>query len=149
METATLVGALLLILGVALGLTSYLVDAEIPSRATDWVRGSIDSKPVFLLLLNIFLLLVGALMDIYSAIVVVVPLIVPIGLAFGVDPIHLGIIFLANLELGYLTPRQLGILFLLRQLQFIAVVSLGFSLPLLLILGYDPVPALNPELAFA
>jgi TRAP-type C4-dicarboxylate transport system permease large subunit len=80
------------------------VDAQIAERAVEWVTGSIHSRWVFLLLLNLFLLVVGCLMDIFSAIVVVVPLIVPIGMAFGIDPIHLGIIFLANLELGYLTP---------------------------------------------
>ena len=103
-ECGLLVGGVLLILGVALGFTNYLVDAQIPSRAVDWVTGSIHSRWVFLLLLNLFLLVVGCLMDIFSAIVVVVPLIVPMGQAFGVDPVHLGIVFLANLELGYLTP---------------------------------------------
>jgi tripartite ATP-independent transporter DctM subunit len=99
-----LVGGVLLILGVALGFTSYLVDAEIPARAVTWVKGSIESPLVFLFLLNLFLLAVGCLMDIFSAIVVVVPLIAPMGEAFGINPIHLGIIFLANMELGYLTP---------------------------------------------
>jgi tripartite ATP-independent transporter DctM subunit len=103
-ECGLLVGGVLLILGVALGFTNYLVDAQIAERAVEWVTGSIHSRWVFLLLLNLFLLVVGCLMDIFSAIVVVVPLIVPLGLAFGIDPIHLGIIFLANLELGYLTP---------------------------------------------
>jgi C4-dicarboxylate transporter, DctM subunit len=103
-ECGLLVGGVLLILGVALGFTNYLVDAQIAERAVEWVTGSIHSRWVFLLLLNLFLLVVGCLMDIFSAIVVVVPLIIPIGVAFGIDPIHLGIIFLANLELGYLTP---------------------------------------------
>jgi len=103
-ECGILVGGVLLILGVALGFTNYLVDAEIPAKAVEWVKGSIESPLVFLLLLNLFLLVVGCLMDIFSAIVVVVPLILPMGEAFGIDPIHLGIIFLANMELGYLTP---------------------------------------------
>ena len=103
-ECGLLVGGVLLILGVALGLTNYLVDAEVPTRAVDWVKASIESPLVFLLVLNLFLLVVGCLMDIYSAIVVVVPLLVPMGVAFGIDPIHLGIIFLANLQVGYLTP---------------------------------------------
>ena len=103
-EAGLLVGGVLLILGVALGFTNYLVDAQIPSRAVDYVKASIHSPFVFLLLLNGFLLIVGCLMDIFSAIVVVVPLIVPMGVAFGIDPVHLGIIFLANMELGYLTP---------------------------------------------
>lgn len=103
-DCGLLVGGVLLILGVALGLTGFLVDAEVPQHAVDWVTASVHSKVLFLLLLNAFLIVVGALMDIYSAIVVVVPLIVPLGLAFGIDPLHLGIIFLTNLELGYLVP---------------------------------------------
>lgn len=103
-ESTTLVGGVLLILGVALGFTNYLIDAEIPARAVDWVRAHIEARWVFLLALNGFLIIVGCLLDIYSAILVVVPLIAPMGEAFGVDPIHLGVIFLANLQLGYLTP---------------------------------------------
>ncbi len=104
MESAVLVGALLAVLGTALGLVSYFVDEQIPMKATEWVVQTIQSKFVFLLVLNLMLLLVGMLMDVFSAIVVVVPLIAPIGLAFGIEPAHLGIIFLANLQLGYLTP---------------------------------------------
>jgi tripartite ATP-independent transporter DctM subunit len=103
-ECGLLIGGVLLILGVALGFTNYLIDAQVPPRLVDWATSSIASPLIFLLTLNIFLLVVGCLMDVFSAIVVVVPLIVPIGLAFGIDPVHLGIIFLANLELGYLTP---------------------------------------------
>ena len=103
-QGATLIGGVLIIMGTAMGLTSYLVDAQVPSRALHWVQAHIDSKLVFLLALNGALLLVGALMDIFSAIIVVVPIIVPMGLAYGIDPAHLGIIFLVNLELGYLTP---------------------------------------------
>jgi tripartite ATP-independent transporter DctM subunit len=116
-ETAALFGSLLFVLGVALGLTSYLVDAEIPMRAAQWVRHAISSRWVFLLLLNVFLLAVGMLMDIFSAIVVVVPLVLPMGRAFGVDPLHLGIVFLANLELGYLTP-PVGLNLFLGSLRF-------------------------------
>jgi len=103
-ECALLVGGVLLILGVALGLTDFLIEAEVPDRLLDWVQSSIHNRLVFLLVLNLFLLVVGCLMDIYSAIIIVVPLIVPLGEAFGIHPVHLGIIFLANLELGYLTP---------------------------------------------
>lgn len=103
-ECALLVGGVLLILGVALGLTDYLVNAEIPDRLLTWVQHSIHHPWLFLLALNLFLLIVGCLMDIFSAIIVVAPLIVPLGIAFGINPVHLGIIFLANLELGYLTP---------------------------------------------
>ena len=103
-ECGLLVGGILLILGVALSFTNYLVDAQIPDLVVEYVKGSIDSRWIFLLSLNLFLLVIGCLMDIYSATIVVVPLIVPIGIAFGIDPVHLGIIFLANMELGYLTP---------------------------------------------
>ncbi len=103
-ECGLLVGAILLILGVALGFTGYLIQAQVPEHLITWVQSSVHSPLVFLLALNVFLLIVGCLMDIFSAIVVVVPLMVPIGAAFGINPVHLGIIFLANLELGYLTP---------------------------------------------
>ena len=103
-ECGLLVGGVLLILGVALGFTNFLVDAEVPAKAVEWVTATVHSKWMFLLLLNLFLILVGALMDIYSAIVIIVPLMIPLGRAFGVDPVHLGIIFLANAELGYLMP---------------------------------------------
>jgi len=83
---------------------NYLVVAEIPARAVTWTTAAVQSKILFLLLLNVFLLIVGCLMDIFSAIIVQVPLLVPLGAAYGVDPIQLGIIFLANMELGYLTP---------------------------------------------
>ncbi|MBI4820386.1 MAG: TRAP transporter large permease subunit [Deltaproteobacteria bacterium] len=104
MESATLVGGVLIILGAAMGLTSYLIDADVPTIALDWAKGTIDTRFGFLLALNGFLLVVGCLMDIYSAIVVVAPLILPIATHYGVEPLHLGVIFLANLELGFLTP---------------------------------------------
>lgn len=103
-ECGLLIGGVLMILGVALGFTNYLVDAEVPAHALEWVTASVHSPWLFLLYLNLFLLVVGCLMDVFSAIIVVVPLIVPIGEAFHIDPVHLGIIFLANLELGFLTP---------------------------------------------
>ena len=103
-ECVSVVGGVLVILGVAVGLTSYLVGAQVPARLLEWTQTHIDSRVTFLLGLNVFLLVVGCLMDIFSAIVVVAPLIVPLGAAFGVHPVHLGIIFIANLELGYLTP---------------------------------------------
>jgi tripartite ATP-independent transporter DctM subunit len=103
-ECGLLVGGILLILGVALGLTNWLVDAQVPDRVTEWVQSSIQSRWLFLLVLNVCLLLVGCLMDVFSATIVVVPLLVPIGAAFGIDPLHLGVMFLANMELGFLTP---------------------------------------------
>ena len=111
-ECATLVGGFMIILSVALGFTNFLVIAQIPMMALEWVQTHIESPLLFLLALNGFLLLVGALMDIYSAIVIVVPLIAPIAAAYGIDPVHLAIIFLANLELGYLTPPMGANLFL-------------------------------------
>ena len=105
LDCATLIGGVLIILGVAMGFTSYLVDAQIPMLLMDWVEQNISSKYVFLLLLNILLLIVGCLMDIFSAIIIIVPLITPlISLFPDIHPVHLAVIFIANLELGYLTP---------------------------------------------
>ncbi len=103
-ESMVLVGGILVILGAALGLANYMVDAEIPMKILGFMKQFITSKVLFLVTLNIFLLVVGFLMDIFSAIMVVVPLIIPIANNFGVDPVHLGIIFLANLGIGYSTP---------------------------------------------
>ena len=103
-ECGLLVGGVLLILGVALGFTHFLVDAQVPDRMVEWSTNTIHSKWLFLLGLNLVLLFVGGLVEIYAAIVVVVPLLVPIGVAFGLNPVHLGIIFLANMELGFLAP---------------------------------------------
>jgi tripartite ATP-independent transporter DctM subunit len=111
-ESATLVGGFMIILGVALGLTNYLILAQVPMHALEWVRAHIDSPLLFLLALNVFLVVVGALMDIYSAILVIVPLIIPMAAAYGIDPIHLGIVFLSNMELGYLMPPMGENLFL-------------------------------------
>jgi tripartite ATP-independent transporter DctM subunit len=103
-DSMILVGGILVILSAALGLANYMIDAEIPMQILAWMKQFITSKLGFLLVLNLFLLVVGALMDIFSAILVVVPLILPIAINFGVDPVHLGIIFLANLGIGYSTP---------------------------------------------
>jgi len=103
-ESATLIGGVLIILAAAMGLTSYMVDAGVPGTILAWVKSTIHSRILFLAILNLFLLVVGSLMDIFSAIVVVVPIITPLAPVFGVDPVHLGVIFLANLQLGYLTP---------------------------------------------
>ena len=103
-DCSSLIGGVLIILGVAMGLTSYLVDAQVPMALLSWVKTTINNKYAFLLLLNLFLLAVGCLMDIFSAIIVIVPLITPLGIYFGIDPVHLAIIFIANLELGFLTP---------------------------------------------
>jgi len=103
-DSMILVGGILVILASAMGLANYMVDAEIPMHILGWMKTFITSKIAFLLVLNLFLLVVGAMMDIFSAILVVVPLIVPIAANFGVDPVHLGVIFLANLGIGYSTP---------------------------------------------
>jgi tripartite ATP-independent transporter DctM subunit len=103
-ECGLMVGGILMILGVALSFTNYLVDAQIPDSLVAWVTGTIEQRWVFLLALNLMLLVAGCIMDIFTAIVVLVPLVIPLGQAFGVHPVHLGILFLANLELGYLTP---------------------------------------------
>ncbi len=116
-DCGLLVGGVLLILGVALGFTQYLVDAQVPDHAVAWATAAIQSKWLFLLGLNVVLLFVGGLVEIYAAIVVVVPLLVPLGLAFGIDPIHLGIIFLANMELGFLAP-PVGLNLLLASYRF-------------------------------
>ena len=103
-DCSSLIGGVIIILGVAMGLTSYLIDAQIPMLLLSWVKANIANKYVFLLMLNCFLLAVGCLMDIFSAIIVIVPLISPLGNYFGIEPVHLAIIFIANLELGFLTP---------------------------------------------
>ncbi|HID39357.1 MAG TPA: TRAP transporter large permease subunit [Calditrichaeota bacterium] len=103
-KSMILVGGILVILAAALGLANYMVDAEIPNQILDFMGQYIHSKIGFLLILNLFLLVVGAMMDIFSAIMVVVPIIIPIAHSFGVDPVHLGIIFLVNLGIGYSTP---------------------------------------------
>ena len=100
----SVIGGVLIILAVAVGFTGYLIDAQVPTLMAEWVKASVASPALFLLALNVFLIIVGCLMDIFSAIVVVVPLIVPIAAHFGINPVHLGVIFIANLELGYLTP---------------------------------------------
>lgn len=103
-ESMKMVGGIMIILGAAMGFTNYLVDAFIPMKILDFIEGMVQSKTGFLLVLNLFLIAVGCMMDIFSAILVVVPLIVPLASKFGIDPVHLGIIFLANLGIGYNTP---------------------------------------------
>jgi tripartite ATP-independent transporter DctM subunit len=116
-ECVLVIGGVLVILGVAVGLTNYLVGVQLPAKLVEWVRAHIESRLMFLLALNLFLLIVGWLMEIFAAIVVVVPLIVPLGVAFGIHPVHLGIIFVANLELGFLTPL-VGINIFLASYRF-------------------------------
>jgi C4-dicarboxylate transporter, DctM subunit len=103
-HAATLVGAVVILLGVALGLTNWLVDAEIPTQLVSWMTTHVKSPELFLLALNVALLVLGSVLEIYSAIIVLAPLVAPLGVAYGIEPIHLGVVFLANLELGFLFP---------------------------------------------
>lgn len=116
-DCVALVGGVLLILGVAAGLTDYFVYEQIPTKVVEWTQAHVHSRVAFLLGLNLFLLLVGTVMDIFSAIVVVVPLILPLAEFYGINVVHLGIIFVANLELGFLHP-PLGLNLLLASVRF-------------------------------
>lgn len=145
-DSLTLVGAILLILCCALGMTSFLVDQEIPMKILEAMKTFITNKWVFLLVLNGFLLIVGCLMDIFSAIVVVVPLILPIAEQFGVNPLHLAIVFLTNLEIGYITP-PVGINLFISSFRFnrpvlelyrVSIPFLFLMIVALLIITYIP-----------
>jgi C4-dicarboxylate transporter, DctM subunit len=103
-ESMVMVGGILLILGVSMASTNYLIDAEVPSRLFAFIQAHVTEKMTFLILLNILLLLLGAILDIFSALVIMVPLILPVAVSYGIDPVHLGIIFLANMQIGYFTP---------------------------------------------
>lgn len=103
-EAMVMVGGILIILTASLVLTSYFIEIEAPTRMFEWVNDKIESPLSFLIMLNIFLLILGAFLDIFSAIVIMVPLLLPIAVSFGIHPVHLGIIFLANMQIGYLTP---------------------------------------------
>ena len=103
-DCAQIIGGVMLILGMALGLTNYLVDAGIPDAAVTWAQNVIPNKYVFLFLLCVFLLVAGALMEIFAAIVVLVPLLLPVAMSYGISPVHFGIIFLAAMEMGFLCP---------------------------------------------
>ncbi len=103
-ESMVMVGGILIIVGVSLASTNYLIDAEIPTRMFEFIQAHVDEKLTFLILLNLFLLGLGMMLDIFSAIVIIVPIILPIAVGYGIHPVHLGIIFLANMQLGYFTP---------------------------------------------
>ncbi|MBP8976101.1 MAG: TRAP transporter large permease subunit [Bacteroidetes bacterium] len=145
-ESMVLVGSILAIIGVALGFTNYLVDDQVPQKLFEFVQAEISSPLLFLLILNGFLIIVGMMMDIFSAILVVVPLILPIARGFGIDPVHLGIIFLMNLEIGFLTP-PVGLNLFMSSLRFEkpvltvahdVLVFLGLELVALLLVTYVP-----------
>ena len=135
-HASTLVGSVVILLGVALGMTSYLVDAEVPARLLDWVQAHIHSQWEFLLALNLLLLVLGSVLEIYSAIVVLAPLVAPLGVAFGVEPVHLGVVFLANLELGFLFP-PMGLNLFLSASRFQKPLPLLYrkALPFLVIMA--------------
>ena len=116
-ESTLLVGAILIILGIALGLTNYLITLDVPTIILDWIQSTTESRVITLIGLNIFLLIVGCLMDIFSAVIIVVPLLLPIAEQFGIDKAHLGIIVLTNLEIGYLTP-PIGMNLFISSMKF-------------------------------
>jgi len=138
-DSMAMVGSILLILAVSIALTNVFIDAEVPSQLFEFIQQHVDSKISFLILLNLFLLFIGAILDIFSALVIIVPLILPVAISFGIHPVHLGIIFLANMQIGYLTP-PVGINLFISSYRFkkpIAQVyqaSLPFVLVLLLVL---------------
>ena len=111
-----LVGAILVMLGAAMGLTSYIIDQQIPMKLFAFISHYVSSKIVFLVVLNVFILVMN-MVEIFSAIIIVVPIIVPVALQYGIDPVHLGIIFLLNLEIGYMTP-PLGLNLFLSSIRF-------------------------------
>ncbi len=148
-ECGLLVGGVLLILGAAMGFTNFLITEHVPDNAAAWIGTTIESKLLFLLVLNVFLILVGCLMDIFAAIIVVVPLIAPMAEVFGIPPVQMGIIFLANLQLGYLTPPVGMNLFLAsyrfdKPLMYVARASLPMLFVLLIgVLLITYVPAIT------
>jgi len=99
-----MVGGILMILGIALAFTNFLVDAEVPQQLLVFINRYIEDPLSFLILLNILLLILGAMLDIFSALVIMVPLLLPVAVGYGIHPVHLGIIFLANMQIGYFTP---------------------------------------------
>lgn len=145
-ESMTLVGAIILILGASLAATNYIIDQQVPQKIFASIQGVITNKWVFLIVLNIFLLIVGCIMDIFSALVVVVPLILPIAQAYNVNLIHLGVIFLANLEIGYLTP-PVGMNLFIASIRFnepiiklyrASLIFIGLLFASLLVITYVP-----------
>ncbi|MDD5207043.1 MAG: TRAP transporter large permease [Desulfobacterales bacterium] len=139
LESMKMVGGIMIVLGAALGFTNYLIDAFIPMKILEWMEGMVGSRIGLLLLMNVFLILVGCMMDIFSAILVVVPLIMPLAAKFGIDPVHLGIVFLTNLGIGYNTP-PIGINLFIASSRFnrpvteISRATLPFLLIMLIVL---------------
>ncbi len=151
-ESMVMVGGILLILGVAMAFTNFLVDAEVPQRLFDYSQEHIKSPITFLILLNILLLMLGAILDIFAALVIMVPLILPLAVGYGIHPVHLGIIFLANMQIGYFTP-PIGMNLFIASYRFkkpvleLYAASLPFMLVLLvalMVITYVPALSLAP-----
>ena len=141
MDSMVMVGGILLVLGVALAFTNFLVDAQVPQALFEMIQAHIESPLAFLLLLNILLLALGAVLDIYSALVIIVPLILPVAVGYGIHPVHLGIVFLANMQIGYFTPPVGMNLFIAsyrfkRPLQDLYAASWPFMVVLLVALMF-------------
>jgi C4-dicarboxylate transporter DctM subunit len=134
-NTVVMVGSIIIILGAALAFNSFLIDQQIPTRILLWIQSQVQSKFFFLIILNVFLLLVGCFLDVYSALVIVAPLVIPIARGYDLNLFHLGIIFLTNLQIGYTTP-PVGMNLFIASLRFEkSVIRLGIaSLPFLGIL---------------
>lgn len=145
-DTVVLVGGVLLILGMGMAITNFLIDQEVPQLILDWVGARIRHPLVFLVTLNLFLLVVGCIMDIYTATVVIVPLLAPLAARYGIDPVHLAVIFLANLAIGYSTPPVGMNLFIaamrlnkpLMKLATASLALMGLMLGILLVITYWP-----------
>lgn len=134
-ESMVMVGGILLILAVAMAFTNWLIEAEVPTTLFEFIRNHIDSRLTFLLLLNIFLLVLGMMLDIFSALVIMVPLLLPVAAGYGIHPVHLGIIFLANMEIGYCTPPVGMNLFVASYRFKRSILELAWaSLPFMLVL---------------
>ena len=135
-HSSALVGSVLILLGSAYGLNSWFVDAEIPTQLVSWMTANVRSPALFLLMLNAVLLVLGSVLEMYSAIVVIAPLVAPLGRAYGIEPIHLGVVFLANLELGFLLP-PMGLNLFLSAARFEKPLSYVYrrAIPFLLIMS--------------
>jgi hypothetical protein len=152
-EAMAMVGAIFIIIFASTALTNFMVTAEVPKKLVEWTQAHVESKVVFLLAINVMLLVVGTVMDIFSAIVVVLPLIAPIAKAYGIDPYHLGVIFLLNLEVGYLHPPVGLNLFItsvkfqrpITEVMWATVPFLVTMLVALLVITYVPALTVVPE----
>lgn len=156
-ESSVLIGGILIILGSALALTNFLIYSDVPTILLTWIKSVVNSRITFLIMMNLFLLAVGCLMDVFSALVVVVPLLLPIASEFGIHPVHLGIIFLANLEIGYSTP-PVGLNLFISSFRFnqpilklyrATLPFLSIQLVILILITYIPALTLLPVKLFS